>query len=62
MTNFSVEQHFGEMAIQRLHRKGSYSKGRERIMNQTEFATTLKYALSFLSIDPSEDILKLLFS
>ncbi len=35
LTNFCVEQHFGEMAIQRLHRKNSYSRGRERIMNES---------------------------
>ncbi len=34
LTNFCVEQHFGEMAIQRLHRKKTYSKGKERIMNE----------------------------
>lgn len=34
LTNFCVEQHFGEMAIQRLHRINSYSRGRERIMNE----------------------------
>lgn len=61
LTNFAVEQHFGEMAIQRLHRKNSYSRGRERIMNQKEFATTLKYALSFIEIAPSDQILELLF-
>lgn len=45
MVNFSVEQHFGEMAIQRLHRKKFYSKGAERIMNKEEFAKTLNHAL-----------------
>ena len=28
LTDFCVEQHFGEMAIQRLHRKNSYSRGK----------------------------------
>jgi Ca2+-binding EF-hand superfamily protein len=30
-------------------------------MNQEEFAATLKYALSFIEIVPSDEILKLLF-
>lgn len=34
LTDFCVEQHFGEMAIQRLHRKKFFSKGAERIMNK----------------------------
>lgn len=34
LTNFCVEQHFGEMAIQRLHRVGTYSRGKERIMSK----------------------------
>lgn len=34
LTNFSVEQHFGEMAIQRLHKKKFFSRGAERIMNK----------------------------
>jgi hypothetical protein len=33
LTNFCVEQHFGEMAIQRRHRKKLYSQGAKRIMN-----------------------------
>ena len=35
LTDFSVEQHFGEMAIQRLHKKKYYSKGADRIMNES---------------------------
>lgn len=34
LTDFCVEQHFGELAIQRLHRKKFFSKGAERIMNK----------------------------
>lgn len=37
LTNFSVEQHFGEMAIQRLHKKGYYTNGARKIMNLEEF-------------------------
>jgi hypothetical protein len=42
------------MAIQRLHKKNSYTRGKERIMNQEEFAATLKYALSFIEVNPSD--------
>ena len=45
ITNFCVEQHFGEIAIQRLHRTNFYSRGHERIMNKSEFGDTLNYAL-----------------
>lgn len=34
LTDFCVEQHFGEMAIQRLHRKNTYSRGKDRVMNK----------------------------
>ena len=48
-TNFSVEQHFGEMAIQRLHRKGQYSQGSRRVMNMEEFIRTLDHCLAPIS-------------
>jgi Ca2+-binding EF-hand superfamily protein len=46
-----VEQHFGEMAIQRLHRKGYYAHGSSRIMSFEEFANTLNYCLGFLNCE-----------
>ena len=61
MTNFCVEQHFGEMAIQRLHRKKFYSKGAERIMNQEEFGTTLNHALDYIGMQAPPDLIALLF-
>ena len=62
LTNFSVEQHFGEMAIQRLHRKGFFSRGAERIMNKCEFGDTLNKALDFVNMVASQEIIDLLFS
>ncbi len=50
LTNFCVEQHFGEMAIQRLHRKNYYSKGAERIMNKEQFGNTLNYVLERINL------------
>lgn len=50
------------MAIQRLHRKGQYSKGKERIMNFEEFSQTLNYCLSFIQVEASSQQLKTLFS
>ena len=55
MTNFCVEQHFGEMAIQRLHKVNSYSRGKERIMNETEFAMTINNALSYVGMKASDN-------
>lgn len=62
MTNFCVEQHFGEMAIQRLHRKKFFSKGAERVMNKEEFGKTLNIALEYINIVAPQEIIDLLFS
>lgn len=48
-TNFCVEQHFGEMAIQRLHRKGYYVNGSRRVMSLEEFEATLNYCLKYIN-------------
>jgi hypothetical protein len=49
------------MAIQRLHRKNHYSRGKERVMNQEEFGTTLNYALNNIGLVASPEIIALLF-
>ncbi len=50
------------MAIQRLHKENSYSKGKERRMNESEFIKTMNYSLSFINIKPEEALLKTIFS
>lgn len=62
LVNFFVEMHNGEMAIQRLHRIGTYQRGAERVLSQAEFIKTLHYALSFINFQATDDELKLLFS
>lgn len=62
LTNFCVEQHFGEMAIQRLHRKSSYSRGKERIMNEAEFGITLNNALAYINLTASPEQIHRLFT
>lgn len=57
-----MEQHFGEMAIQRLHRQKLYSQGNRRIMNLEEFIHTLEYSLSPIEVSGSQEIYELLFS
>lgn len=57
LTNFCTEQHFGEMAIQRRHRKGLYSQGSKRIMSQEEFGTTINAALAFIKMTASEELI-----
>lgn len=57
LTNFYVEQHFGEIIIQRLHRKGFYSKGSERIMNRDEFGRTINLVLDFIQMKATEELL-----
>ena len=60
--NFSVEQHFGEMAIQRLHKVNTYSQGNKRIMNEKEFIITLDYSLQPIQADGDHESLSRLFS
>ncbi len=62
MTNFCVEQHFGEMAIQRLHKKKFFVKGAERIMNKEEFGKTLNMALTYIKMECPQHFIDLLFS
>jgi Ca2+-binding EF-hand superfamily protein len=63
LTDFCVEQHFGEMAIQRLHRKkGNYSRWDKREMNKQEFQMTLSYALKPIDIQAPQSVIDLLWS
>jgi Ca2+-binding EF-hand superfamily protein len=63
LTNFCVEQHFGEMAIQRLHKKkGTYSRGKDRVMNEAEFEITLNNALDYIGLKATPEQVKRLFS
>lgn len=50
------------MAIQRLHKKGLYSRGKDRIMNLDEFNKTLLYCLSFIKIKPELSSLRQIFA
>ena len=56
-----MEQHFGEIAIQRLHRKKLYHRGHLRIMDLPEFTQTVKYALSFIEFAPQEPDIRIAF-
>ena len=56
-----MEQHFGEIAIQRLHRKKTYHRGSQRMMNLPEFTQTIKYALSFVEFAPQDSDLRIVF-
>lgn len=49
------------MAIQRLHRKKTYSRGKERIMNKDEFGMTLNNALAYIEMQATPDQINLLF-
>lgn len=61
LVNFCMEQHLGEIAIQRLHRQKLYSRGSQRQMNEQEFIKTIQYALSFLQFIPNSTHLESLF-
>jgi hypothetical protein len=56
-----MEQHLGEIAIQRLHRQKVYSRGPQRQMNEEEFVKTINYALSFLQFKTNPAHLESLF-
>jgi hypothetical protein len=49
------------MAIQRLHRKNTYARGKERIMNEAEFGVTLNNALSFIDLTATPEQISRLF-
>lgn len=38
-----MEKHFGELAIQRLHRLNKYEHGNLRVLNKREFVRTLEF-------------------
>lgn len=61
LVNFCMEQHFGEIAIQRLHRRKIYAKGAERKMNFDEFQQTIRYALGFIGFSPQEEAVRQCF-
>lgn len=50
------------MAIQRLHKIGTYSKGAQRIMNEAEFGTTLNNALGYIGLSASPEQISRLFA
>lgn len=57
LTNFCTEQHFGEMSIQRRHRKNMYSQGAKRIMSREEFGHTINDILDNIQMKASEELL-----
>lgn len=54
LVNFCMEQHLGEVALQRLHRQKTYAKGSQRLMSEKEFIVTINFALSFIEFFPNE--------
>ena len=62
LVNFFLELHNGELAIQRLHKKSTYSKGSLYILNQAEFIQTLHYAFSFIEFTATNEELAVLFT
>lgn len=62
MTDFFVEMHFGEMALQRLHKVSKYEKGDLRVMNEKEFIHTMMDSLKYISLEPIGDELHVLFT
>jgi hypothetical protein len=62
LTNFCTEHHFGEMAIQRLHRKKHYSEGNKRRMNCSEFGITLTDVLGYIGLSAPAELISEWFS
>lgn len=59
--SFFLGLHCGEITLQRFHRLGKYSRGRERIMNLREFILTLQEAFGGLRFQVIESDLRQLF-
>lgn len=62
LTDFCIQWHFGEMSIQRLHRKNTYQRGRDRVMNENEFKRTVNDALAYIELTMDDATSRLLFS
>lgn len=61
MTDFFVEMHFGEIALQRLHKINKFERGDERVMNLKEFIMTLEDCLKYIEVKPINNELEVLF-
>lgn len=55
LINFFLEVSWGEIAIQRLHRKGYYKNGGIRMIDADEFLATMNYILNFIKLQTSQD-------
>jgi Ca2+-binding EF-hand superfamily protein len=62
MADFFLEMHFGELALQRLHRIRKFLRGDERLMNFDEFSLTLENGLSYIGVVATKEELATLFS
>jgi Ca2+-binding EF-hand superfamily protein len=62
MADFFLEMHFGELALQRLHKFRKFIRGDERLMNFEEFSFTLENGLSYIEIVATKQELATLFS
>lgn len=58
---FFLGLHCGELAVQRLHREGFYSRGKELSMNEAEFIRTLTQALITIKFTANESDVRQLF-
>lgn len=61
MADFFLEMHFGELALQRLHKIRKFIRGDQRMMNYDEFAFTLDNCLSYIGIVATKEELTTLF-
>lgn len=58
---FFLGLHCGELAVQRLHREGYFSRGREFIMNEKEFVGALNQAFGVIRFNGNESDMRQLF-
>lgn len=61
MTDFFLETHNGELALQRLHRKQSFERGDQRLLSLKEFGSVMEYGLSFVEVVPMKEEIEQLF-
>lgn len=61
LTNFILEMHCGEIALQRLHREKKFAQWQKRILSLNDFILVIRTAFAFLNYEFKTDDLTRLF-
>lgn len=55
LTDFFLEMHNGELALQRMHRVNTFKRGDERLLDEGEFNMVMEYGLSFIDVKATNE-------